>query len=110
MLSWVCLFPVCRGVVAPVVLFVRAGAEGAVSLGAQPKMSWQTVLKVERGHSCCALFKQSEIKSCLYCAALPLPSESFDSVISDIPFGKKFKTTNDAQLLPDILQEIERYV
>ncbi|NWU43790.1 THUM2 protein, partial [Hylia prasina] len=40
--------------------------------------------------------------------ALPLPSESFDSVISDIPFGKKFKTTHDAQLLPDILQEMER--
>ncbi|NWS90824.1 THUM2 protein, partial [Toxostoma redivivum] len=40
--------------------------------------------------------------------ALPLPSESFDSVISDIPFGKKFKTTKDAQLLPDILQEMER--
>ncbi|NXP00349.1 THUM2 protein, partial [Certhia brachydactyla] len=40
--------------------------------------------------------------------ALPLPTESFDSVISDIPFGKKFKTTNDAQLLPDILQEMER--
>ncbi|XP_015473571.1 THUMP domain-containing protein 2 isoform X2 [Parus major] len=40
--------------------------------------------------------------------ALPLPSESFDSVISDIPFGKKFKTTNDAQLLTDILQEMER--
>ncbi|NXB42616.1 THUM2 protein, partial [Leucopsar rothschildi] len=40
--------------------------------------------------------------------ALPLPSESFDSVISDIPFGKKFKTTNDAQLLPDTLQEMER--
>ncbi|KAM4908138.1 U6 snRNA (guanine-N(2))-methyltransferase THUMPD2 isoform 1-T1 [Sylvia borin] len=40
--------------------------------------------------------------------ALPLPSESFDSVISDIPFGQKFKTTNDAQLLPDILQEMER--
>ncbi|NXL81078.1 THUM2 protein, partial [Leptocoma aspasia] len=40
--------------------------------------------------------------------ALPLPSESFDSVISDIPFGKKFKTTSDAQLLPDILQEMER--
>ncbi|NXR48128.1 THUM2 protein, partial [Hippolais icterina] len=40
--------------------------------------------------------------------ALPLPSESFDSVVSDIPFGKKFKTTNDAQLLPDILQEMER--
>ncbi|KAL2308534.1 hypothetical protein Nmel_001579 [Mimus melanotis] len=41
--------------------------------------------------------------------ALPLPSESFDSVISDIPFGKKFKTTKDAQLLPDILQEMERW-
>ncbi|NWY33426.1 THUM2 protein, partial [Pheucticus melanocephalus] len=40
--------------------------------------------------------------------ALPLPSESFDSVISDIPFGKKFKTTSDAQLLPDLLQEMER--
>ncbi|XP_057878338.1 THUMP domain-containing protein 2 [Melospiza georgiana] len=40
--------------------------------------------------------------------ALPLPSESFDSVISDIPFGKKFKTTRDAQLLPDLLQEMER--
>ncbi|XP_032558721.1 THUMP domain-containing protein 2 isoform X2 [Chiroxiphia lanceolata] len=40
--------------------------------------------------------------------ALPLPSESFDSVISDIPFGKKFKITNDAELLPDILQEMER--
>ncbi|NXS21199.1 THUM2 protein, partial [Mystacornis crossleyi] len=40
--------------------------------------------------------------------ALPLPSESFDSVISDIPFGKKFKITNDAQLLPAILQEMER--
>ncbi|NXF71352.1 THUM2 protein, partial [Sclerurus mexicanus] len=40
--------------------------------------------------------------------ALPLPSESFDAVISDIPFGKKFKITNDSQLLPDILQEMER--
>ncbi|NWI55313.1 THUM2 protein, partial [Calyptomena viridis] len=40
--------------------------------------------------------------------ALPLPSESFDTVISDIPFGKKFKITNDAQVLPDILQEMER--
>lgn len=40
--------------------------------------------------------------------ALPLPSESFDSVISDIPFGKKFKTTSDAQLLPDLLHEMER--
>uniref|UniRef100_A0A663N1Y6 U6 snRNA (guanine-N(2))-methyltransferase THUMPD2 n=1 Tax=Athene cunicularia TaxID=194338 RepID=A0A663N1Y6_ATHCN len=42
--------------------------------------------------------------------ALPLPSESFDAVISDIPFGKKFKVTKDIQLLPDILQEMERYV
>ncbi|XP_008503233.2 THUMP domain-containing protein 2 isoform X1 [Calypte anna] len=40
--------------------------------------------------------------------ALPLPSESFDAVISDIPFGKKFKITRDIQLLPDILQEMER--
>ncbi|NWV81978.1 THUM2 protein, partial [Dasyornis broadbenti] len=40
--------------------------------------------------------------------ALPLPSESFDSIISDIPFGKKFKITNDAQLLPNTLQEMER--
>ncbi|NXK42451.1 THUM2 protein, partial [Piprites chloris] len=42
--------------------------------------------------------------------ALPLPSESFDTVISDIPFGKKFKTTSDAQLLPDILHEMERVI
>ncbi|NXX13239.1 THUM2 protein, partial [Podargus strigoides] len=40
--------------------------------------------------------------------ALPLPSESFDVVISDIPFGKKFKITKDIELLPDILQEMER--
>ncbi|NWH41868.1 THUM2 protein, partial [Chloropsis hardwickii] len=40
--------------------------------------------------------------------ALPLPSESFDSVISDIPFGKKFKTMTDGLLLADILQEMER--
>ncbi|NWI22577.1 THUM2 protein, partial [Sula dactylatra] len=40
--------------------------------------------------------------------ALPWPSESFDAVISDIPFGKKFKITKDIQLLPDILQEMER--
>ncbi|NXC68669.1 THUM2 protein, partial [Anhinga anhinga] len=48
------------------------------------------------------------VKTCLYSAALPLPSESFDAVISDIPFGKKFKITKDIQLLPDILQEMER--
>ncbi|XP_065593219.1 THUMP domain-containing protein 2 isoform X2 [Cyrtonyx montezumae] len=40
--------------------------------------------------------------------ALPLPSESFDAVISDIPFGRKFKITKDIQFLPDILQEMER--
>ncbi|KAM9019345.1 THUMP domain-containing protein 2-like isoform 3-T3 [Ara ararauna] len=40
--------------------------------------------------------------------ALPLPSESFDAVISDIPFGKKFKITKDIEVLPDILQEMER--
>ncbi|XP_075352880.1 U6 snRNA (guanine-N(2))-methyltransferase THUMPD2-like isoform X3 [Mycteria americana] len=40
--------------------------------------------------------------------ALPLPSESFDAVISDIPFGKKFKITKDRQLLLGILQEMER--
>lgn len=50
------------------------------------------------------------MKTCIYSAALPLPSESFDAVISDIPFGKKFKITKDIQLLPDILQEMERYV
>ncbi|KAM6433365.1 U6 snRNA (guanine-N(2))-methyltransferase THUMPD2 [Rhynochetos jubatus] len=40
--------------------------------------------------------------------ALPLPSESFDAVISDIPFGKKFKITKDTEPLPHILQEMER--
>ncbi|NXF85798.1 THUM2 protein, partial [Eubucco bourcierii] len=40
--------------------------------------------------------------------ALPWPAESFDAVISDIPFGKKFKMTKDIQLLPDVLQEMER--
>ncbi|NXG15427.1 THUM2 protein, partial [Grallaria varia] len=40
--------------------------------------------------------------------ALPLPPESFDAVISDIPFGKKFKVANDSQLLLDILPEMER--
>ncbi|XP_075770952.1 U6 snRNA (guanine-N(2))-methyltransferase THUMPD2 isoform X2 [Pelodiscus sinensis] len=40
--------------------------------------------------------------------ALPLPSESVDVVISDIPFGKKFKITKDIKLLPNILQEMER--
>ena len=53
---------------------------------------------------------QSAVKTCLYSAALPVPSESFDAVISDIPFGKKFKITKDIQLLLDILQGMERTV
>ncbi|XP_068009138.1 THUMP domain-containing protein 2 isoform X2 [Melanerpes formicivorus] len=40
--------------------------------------------------------------------ALPWPSESFDAVISDLPFGKKFKVPKDIQFLPDALQEMER--
>ncbi|XP_074845276.1 U6 snRNA (guanine-N(2))-methyltransferase THUMPD2 isoform X2 [Carettochelys insculpta] len=40
--------------------------------------------------------------------ALPLPSESVDIVISDIPFGKKFSITEDIKLLPNILREMER--
>ncbi|CAM5104177.1 unnamed protein product [Eretmochelys imbricata] len=40
--------------------------------------------------------------------ALPLPSESVDVVISDIPFGKKFKITKDIKLLQNILREMER--
>ncbi|XP_064915611.1 THUMP domain-containing protein 2, partial [Columba livia] len=52
----------------------------------------------------------SDSQTCLYSAALPLPSESFDAVISDIVFGKAFKITKDIQLLPDILQEMERYM
>ncbi|XP_015273564.1 PREDICTED: THUMP domain-containing protein 2 [Gekko japonicus] len=39
---------------------------------------------------------------------LPLPPESINVVFADIPFGKKFKITNDMKLLPDVLQEIER--
>ncbi|XP_062824999.1 THUMP domain-containing protein 2 isoform X3 [Anolis carolinensis] len=40
--------------------------------------------------------------------ALPLPSESIDVVLADIPFGKKFKITKDMELLPDVFQELER--
>ncbi|EPY74574.1 THUMP domain-containing protein 2 isoform 2 [Camelus ferus] len=36
---------------------------------------------------------------------LPLPSESVDTIISDIPFGKKFKLGED---IKSILQEMER--
>nr|XP_033795545.1 THUMP domain-containing protein 2 isoform X2 [Geotrypetes seraphini] len=40
---------------------------------------------------------------------LPLRSGSIDVVISDIPFGKKFKAAKNTKLLlPDILQEMER--
>ncbi|XP_074784441.1 U6 snRNA (guanine-N(2))-methyltransferase THUMPD2 isoform X2 [Athene noctua] len=34
--------------------------------------------------------------------------ELLKASVKDIPFGKKFKVTKDIQLLPDILQEIER--
>ncbi|XP_030051768.1 U6 snRNA (guanine-N(2))-methyltransferase THUMPD2 [Microcaecilia unicolor] len=48
------------------------------------------------------LFKASALE-------LPLRSGSVDVVISDIPFGKKFKAAKDMKLLlPDILQEMER--
>ncbi|XP_061481542.1 THUMP domain-containing protein 2 [Rhineura floridana] len=40
--------------------------------------------------------------------ALPLPSESIDVVLADIPFGKKFEITKDMMLLPKVFQEIER--
>ncbi|XP_029450206.1 THUMP domain-containing protein 2 [Rhinatrema bivittatum] len=40
---------------------------------------------------------------------VPSPTFSVDVVISDVPFGKKFKATKDVKLLlPDILQEMER--
>ncbi|XP_042321719.1 THUMP domain-containing protein 2 isoform X2 [Sceloporus undulatus] len=40
--------------------------------------------------------------------ALPLPSESIDVVLADVPFGKKFKITKEMKLLPDVFQELER--
>uniref|UniRef100_A0A8D0GP81 U6 snRNA (guanine-N(2))-methyltransferase THUMPD2 n=1 Tax=Sphenodon punctatus TaxID=8508 RepID=A0A8D0GP81_SPHPU len=40
--------------------------------------------------------------------ALPLPSESVDVVIADVPFGNKYQITKDIKLLPDVLREIER--
>ncbi|KAH0622817.1 hypothetical protein JD844_025522, partial [Phrynosoma platyrhinos] len=40
--------------------------------------------------------------------ALPLPSESIDVVLADIPFGKKFKITKDVKLLPNVFRELER--
>lgn len=52
---------------------------------------------------------QIDVKTSLCSAALPLPAESFDAVVSDIPFGKKFKITKDVRFLPDSLQEMERY-
>lgn len=36
---------------------------------------------------------------------LPLPAQSVDVIISDIPFGKKFKLGKD---IKSILQEMER--
>ncbi|KAJ7341228.1 hypothetical protein JRQ81_005093 [Phrynocephalus forsythii] len=40
--------------------------------------------------------------------ALPLASESIDTALADIPFGKKFKVAKDKKLIPDILQELQR--
>ncbi|XP_077342623.1 U6 snRNA (guanine-N(2))-methyltransferase THUMPD2 isoform X2 [Lithobates pipiens] len=40
---------------------------------------------------------------------IPVLSGSIDAVISDIPFGKKFKCSKDMkELLPDIIREMER--
>ncbi|XP_061317353.1 THUMP domain-containing protein 2 isoform X3 [Pezoporus flaviventris] len=36
--------------------------------------------------------------------------ELLKASVKDIPFGKKFKITKDIEVLPDILQEMERYV
>lgn len=38
-------------------------------------------------------------------AEIPLPSQSVDVIISDIPFGKKFKLGKD---IKSILEEMER--
>nr|XP_056709372.1 THUMP domain-containing protein 2 [Euleptes europaea] len=40
---------------------------------------------------------------------LPLSPKSINVVFADIPFGKKFKITDDMRLLPNVLQEIERH-
>ncbi|XP_063158125.1 THUMP domain-containing protein 2 isoform X1 [Candoia aspera] len=39
---------------------------------------------------------------------LPFPSESIDVILTDIPFGKKFKITEDMKFLPRVFQELER--
>ncbi|KAM6460971.1 U6 snRNA (guanine-N(2))-methyltransferase THUMPD2 isoform 1-T2 [Liasis olivaceus] len=39
---------------------------------------------------------------------LPFPSESIDTILTDIPFGKKFKITEDMKFLPRLFQELER--
>nr|XP_014348306.1 PREDICTED: THUMP domain-containing protein 2 [Latimeria chalumnae] len=40
---------------------------------------------------------------------LPLQSESISAIFSDIPFGKKFKSTMDMKkMLPQIIEEMER--
>lgn len=80
-----------------------------MNLGAPPVKRWQMVLWGGGGQNCCPFLGGSGVKSCPSSAALPLPSESFDAVVSDIPFGKKFKIPKDTPLLPDLLQEVERY-
>ncbi|XP_015673427.1 THUMP domain-containing protein 2 isoform X1 [Protobothrops mucrosquamatus] len=39
---------------------------------------------------------------------LPFLSESIDVILTDIPFGKKFKITEDMKFLPRVFQELER--
>ncbi|XP_026540122.1 THUMP domain-containing protein 2 isoform X2 [Notechis scutatus] len=41
---------------------------------------------------------------------LPFLSESIDVILTDIPFGKKFKITEDMKFLPRVFQELERFL
>lgn len=52
------------------------------------------------------MFELTVIDFSHFCISeLPLPSESVDIIISDIPFGKKFKLGKD---IKRTLQEMER--
>lgn len=52
------------------------------------------------------MFELTVIRFSHFCVSeLPLPSESVDTIISDIPFGKKFKLGKD---IIHIIQEMER--
>lgn len=53
------------------------------------------------------MFELTVIRFSHFCVSeLPLPSESVDTIISDIPFGKKFKLGKD---IKHIIQEMERW-